>query len=48
MLKEGNGITLQNRFGILVELEFASWTSVTRAVLSLFSHRHRVGSVEIG
>lgn len=48
MLKEGNEITMQSRLGILVELEFASWTSVTRAVLSLFSHRHRVGSVEIG
>ena len=48
MLKEGNEITLQSRLGILVELEFASWASVTRAVLSLFLHSHSVGSVEIG
>ena len=48
MVKESNEITLQSRLGILVELEFASWASVTRAVLSLFSHRHSVGSLEIG
>ena len=48
MPKEGNEITMESRLGILVELECASWTSVTRAVLSLFSHGHRVGWMETG
>ena len=32
MFKEGNEITMESRLSILVELECAPWTSVTRAV----------------